>query len=159
MSESNPPKAQRILVPMDFSDAARVASRTALRLASLPEDLVHIFYTPGFYAKTTTDAALASNPFSDSAEVAGRHFLAWTQAEGCCGAVEILPPRGNGSAPGVADMAIRLQSTLIVLTRHKSRFWERLFGGGPAEELARIAPCPVHCVDGPSDLSHESEPP
>jgi nucleotide-binding universal stress UspA family protein len=151
MSESGRPNRQRVLVPMDFTEAARLALQTALRLARPPEDVVHLFYLPGFYAKTPEDVALGSNPFSNGAENAGKHLLAWTQSEGRTGVlVEMLPQMGVPDATIIADMAIRMRSTLIVLTRRKYTFWERLFGGCPCEQLPRIAPCPVHFVD-PAD--------
>jgi nucleotide-binding universal stress UspA family protein len=158
MSEPDKPNRQRVLVPMDFSESARLALKAALRLARPPKDVVHLFYVPGFYAKTTEDVALRSNPFRNGAENAGRHFLAWTQSEGSGVVVEILPQMGVAGATVVAGMAIQMRSTLIVLTRRQYTFWERLFGGCPAEELPRIAPCPVHFVDAAGETGHEPEP-
>ena len=147
MNEVTPPSRLRILVPMDFSEAARLALRTALRLARPPQDAVHILYTPGFYSKTTKDAAVTSNPFCNRAELAGRRFLAWTESEQSGVLVETLPQMGIPDATVISDMAIRMGSTLILLSRRKCGFWQRLFGGCLSEELLRIAPCPVHFVD------------
>ena len=149
MSESNPPKGQRILVPMDFSEAAHAALKTALRLARPPEDAVHILYMPGFYAKTTEDTALERNPFFSGMEFAGRHFLAWAEAEETGVVVETLPQMGRPDATVVADTAIRRGSTLLVLIRREYTFWERLWGNCPVEKLPRIAPCRIHFVGEP----------
>jgi len=157
MSESSTPNRQRILVPMDFSDAAHLALRTALRLARPPADVVHVFYMPGFYAKTTEDTALGGNPFRNGAEHAGKHFLASAESEGSGVVVEMLPETGIPDATVIANTAIRIGSTLIVLTKRKYTFWERLFGSCPAEKLPRIAPCPVHFVDASGETGHESE--
>jgi len=158
MSESSTPNCQRVLVPMDFSESARLAFKAALRLARPPEDVVHVLHMPGFYANTTEDAALGSNPFRNGSELAGKHFLAWTESEESGVVVEMLPQMGIPDATVIAEMAIRMGSTLIVLARRKYTFWERLFDGCPAEELPRIAPCPVHFVDAVGKTGHEPEP-
>jgi len=124
MSESVSAKRQRILVPMDFSEAARAALRTALRLARVPGDVVQVFYMPGFYAKTNEEAAVKSNPFCTGAEGAGQRFLAWAEAEGSGVQAETLPQMGIPDAGSVADMAIRMGSTLIVLARRNYTFWK-----------------------------------
>ncbi len=146
------PDRQRILVPIDFSESARAAFKATLRFARAQDDLIHVFYMPGFYAKTAEDTALLSNPFCKTAELARRHILAWTKSEESGILVETLAQTGMPDATAIANMAIRMGSTLIVLARRKYTFWERLFSGCPAEQLPRIAPCPVHFVD-PTNVS------
>lgn len=150
MSESSTPNRLRILVPMDFSEAARLALRTALRLAQPPEDVVNVFYTPGLYTKTTEDTALGQS-ISQQRGSWRKCFLAWTESEGNGVVVEMLPQMGRADATVIADMAIRMESTLIMLSRREYTFWQRLFGGCPTEKLSRIAPCPIHFVDAPDE--------
>lgn len=150
MSEVAAPSHLRILVPMDFSETACLALRTALRLAQPPEDVVHVFYTPGLYTKTTEDAALGQL-ISQRRGSWRKRFLAWTESEGNGVVVEMLPQMGRPDATVIAEMASRMESTLIVLSRRTYTFWERLFGGCPTEKLSRIAPCPTHFVDAPDE--------
>ncbi len=151
MSEATTPSYRRILVPMDFSEAARLALKTALRLAHPPDDVVHVIYTLGLYTKTTEDAALGLS-ISQQRGSWRKRFLAWTESEGLGVGVEMLPQIARADAVAIADTAFRMGTTLILLIRRKYTFWERLFGRCPTGELPRIAPCPTHFVDAP-DLS------
>jgi nucleotide-binding universal stress UspA family protein len=147
MSEINATAPQRILVPMDFSEAARAALRTALGLARSSEDVVQVFYLPGFYARTEEDVLLLSNPFSNGAESAGQRFRAWAEEEGFSARIETLPQIGIPDAEVIADMATRLASTLIVLTPRQYKIWERFIGRCPLNKVLRTAPCRVHLVN------------
>ena len=63
MNESAAPTQRRILVPLDFSEAARVALKTALRMANKADDTVFLFYVPGLYRRTAQDREALVNPF------------------------------------------------------------------------------------------------
>ena len=151
MSQITTSSRLRILVPMDFSEAARLALKTALRLAQPPDDVVHVIYTPGLYTKSTEDAELGQ-PISQQRGSWRKRFLAWTELEGLGVGVEMLTQIARADAVTIADTASRMGTTLILLIRRKYTFWERLLGRCPTEELPRIAPCQTHFVDAP-DLS------
>jgi nucleotide-binding universal stress UspA family protein len=147
MQVAQPLHQQRILVPMDFSETSRVAFRAALHLANTPGDVVHLFYMPGLYAKTADDAALLNNPFSNTAELSKQHLRTATKSEDSNVSVEILAQIGIPDANTIANMAIRMKSTLIVVAKRKCTLWERLFSGSVTNKLSRIARCPVHFVE------------
>lgn len=147
-----PPTRQRILVPMDYSEAACTVLKTAIRLADpAAGDVVQVLYVPGFYAKTREDASVGSNPFGSPAETAEQQFLTWAKAERPEVLVEALPRTGFADAPSIADAAIRAGTTLLVLAQRDYSLWERVRGKCPAATLPAIAPCPIHMVKRPTD--------
>lgn len=152
MSEPSRPSGRRILVPVDFSIPARQAVKSALRLARSPEDIVQLFYVPGFYGKAGADVPRERNPFRAGAEERAQALLAWARSEDSGVAIEVLPAAGTADATVVAGMAIRSGSTLLVVARHKYAFWERLLGECPADKVASVAPCLVLFAEGSDDV-------
>lgn len=133
---------------MDFSEAARVALKTALRVANKPEDVVFLFYVPGLYRRTAQDREALVNPFRvNIPETYGRQFLEWSRADNASGVrVEALPIMGLPDAGVIAEMARRTGSSLIVVVHRNNTLWQRLFGDCPNRTLARVAPCPMQIV-------------
>jgi nucleotide-binding universal stress UspA family protein len=148
MSESGTPTQQRILVPLDFSEAARVALKTALRVANKPDDTVFLFYVPGLYRRTAQDRDALVNPFRvNIPETYGLQFLDWTRADNASGVrVEALPLMGLPDAGVIAEMARRNGSSLIIVVHRNYTLWQRLFGDCPTRNLSRVAPCRVQVV-------------
>jgi nucleotide-binding universal stress UspA family protein len=149
MIESATPTQQRILVPLDFSEAARVALKTALRMANKPDDIVYLFYVPGLYQRTAQDREALVNPFRvNIPETYGRQFLEWARANSAtCARLEALPFMGLPDAGVIAEMARRTDSSLIIVVHRDYTLWQRLFGDCPTRKLPRIAPCKVEVVN------------
>jgi nucleotide-binding universal stress UspA family protein len=150
MIESASPNRRRILVPLDFSELARVALKTALRVANWHQDVVLLFYVPGLYRRTTQDREALVNPFRvNIPETYNQKFLDWSRADNPSGVlVETLPMMGRPDSNVIAEMARRTGSSLIIVVGRNYTIWQRLCGDCPIQTLPRVAPCPVQVVSG-----------
>jgi nucleotide-binding universal stress UspA family protein len=139
---------RRVLVPMDFSATARLALKTALGLACTPGDAVLLVYVPGLYRTTAEEKARMFSADSEGFLSVAEAMRLWAQPEAAPGVrVSVVPDMAEPSAAGIAQMAQRTDSSLIVLTKRSYSLLDRLFTGCPCSELPREALCPVCFVD------------
>jgi nucleotide-binding universal stress UspA family protein len=149
-----------IVVPFDFSDHAMEAVRKALELASDPT-LVHCLHVLPFIIPT--EPGVAWGMVDDGERL--RQALESMQAQ--------LPEREFGKLhidarfgdPGavVAERAKDLDAELIVIGSHGRSGLVRLMLGSVAEQVTRLAPCPVlvvklqpHAVETPEAVKSDS---
>ena len=138
------PTLRRVLVPVDFSTSTPAALTHAKELAAAygaSLDVLHVvseIALPGVYGLGTVDVA--------SPEVQARVREALTAAvEEAPGArVEAGTHVFVGfPARDIADFAALQQSDLIVMSTHGRTGLKRLLLGSVAENVVRLAPCPV----------------
>lgn len=142
-------KIRKILLPTDFSDCARLAQERAFRLARLYGAEVHFLHVVVLHDDNLT-APIST--FPESEEIS-RHLTAIAEEELLAlrrGAPDITSfshlRRGLAAAPTILDVANHENIDLIVLGAHGRRGWRRLLLGSVAEEVVRLARCPVLTV-------------
>jgi len=143
---------ERILVPIDFSWAAREAFTLAMRLSSHWKSAVILFYAPG---SDGNDEFLdyTGVPW-DRADVVGEAHgylsrFAETVVPGSSERVVIDALPADNAVRAVADACERHSPTLVVLGTHaRDRHrWSR----SRAERIARAVSCPVMMIRAPRE--------
>ena len=142
---------QRVLYPTDFSDCAAQALPFAIRFAEAHEatlHMLHVLVLHGMEASGADDLFPGEEEARDALRAAG---------EGKNGdRVKHVVKRGFAAAPVILDYAADGDMDLIVMSSHGRRGVRRLLLGSIAEEVIRLAPCPVltikHCREsGPEE--------
>lgn len=138
-------KKQKVVVPVDFSDASLEAVDVALQLVDAPSDiyLIHVLpklsvAEPGMIWDSVNDESRAEH-----VEQSLRKKLAGDTYEGVHIDVEFGDP-GNQ----IVKFAGRVSAELIVIPSQGRTGLERLLLGSVAERVARLAPCPVLVLRG-----------
>jgi nucleotide-binding universal stress UspA family protein len=136
---------KNILVPVDLSEASRLTVRWAAGFAEQLNAKMTIRYAPALLEE---NRCLKMNPSSHmQARAFGVKEIQWaTWANlGAVGAVEVdlLPELEGPDAHVLGRMLRRAGSDLIVMGMTRPSWWHRLMHGGVAEQLRRVAPCPV----------------
>jgi nucleotide-binding universal stress UspA family protein len=138
-------KKQKVVVPIDFSDASMEAVDVALQLAEQGDGvyLIHVLpklsvAEPGVVWDAVSDESRAAN-----VRESVRERLAGDQYESLHVDVEFGDP-GNQ----IVDFAERISADLIVIPCRGRTGIERLLLGSVAERVARLAPCPVLVLRG-----------
>lgn len=168
-------RIRKILIPTDFSDCSKSALDRAFFLARHYAAEVHFLHVVVLH----DDNPLAVSAFPESEEI---HRQLATAAEELLGKIRAGVPdletvthvrRGLAAAPAILDLALHEDIDLIVLGAHGRRGWRRFLLGSVAEEVVRLANCPVLTVRenekndvaapaglgpllAPIDFSHES---
>jgi nucleotide-binding universal stress UspA family protein len=143
---------ERILVPIDFSWAARDAFTLAMRLSSHWNSAVILFYAPG---SDGNDEFLdyTGVPWDRDDIVGEAHGylsrFAETVVPGSSERVILDAFPADDAVRAVAEACERHSPTLVVLGTHASdrRRWSR----SRAERIARAVPCPVMMVRAPRE--------
>jgi nucleotide-binding universal stress UspA family protein len=143
---------ERLLVPIDFSWAAREAFMLALRLACQWNSAIILFYAPG---SDGNDEFLdyTGVPWGRGDVVGEAHGhlsrFAETIAPGCSERIVIDALRADDPVRAVADACERHVPSLIILGTHgrDRRRWSR----SRAERIARAVSCPVMMVPAPRE--------
>lgn len=130
----------RILVPTDFSEAARHALLHAVHLASRYDAALHILHieevTEGYYER---DEDLRARNEAQMHELLEEQNLSGLQVEHSIEAGEVV-------APGILEYTAMHAPDLIVIGTQGRRRLKRLFMGSVAEEVVREATCPVMVI-------------
>ena len=141
------PKMQKILFPTDFSDCAQQAMNHAIFLAEQYGAELHLLHAVVLH----DDLKDALQSFPEAEDMYARvERLARSRA------AELLAPhrsdtlvvhevqrRGVAAAEVILDYARQEAVDLVVMGTHGRRGLGRLFLGSVAEEVVRLAPCPV----------------
>jgi nucleotide-binding universal stress UspA family protein len=143
---------ERILVPIDFSWAARDAFTLAMRLSSHWNSAVILFYAPG---SDGNDEFLdyTGVPWDRDDIVGEAHGylsrFAETVVPGSSERVIVDAFPADDAVRAVAEACERHSPTLVVLGTHARdrRRWSR----SRAERIARAVPCPVMMVRAPRE--------
>lgn len=143
---------ERILVPIDFSWAARDAFTLAMRLSSHWNSAVILFYAPG---SDGNDEFLdyTGVPWDRDDIVGEAHGylsrFAETVVPGSSERVILDAFPADDAVRAVAEACERHSPTLVVLGTHAHdrRRWSR----SRAERIARAVPCPVMMVRAPRE--------
>jgi nucleotide-binding universal stress UspA family protein len=139
---------RRILFPTDFSDCAEATLPHALFLAeSLPAEL-HLLNALVLQEFGIEDPAALLVPPEEIEEKLAELSLPHLEKVRAAGArrqLTILEAQKRGRAPGpvILDYASEHDIDMIVMGTHGRRGLRRFFLGGVAQEVVRLAPCPV----------------
>ncbi len=150
-SEPPPLEAiQRLLVPVDFSDASRLALRHAGELATTYDavlDLLHVVEEPPHPHFYTPIGGLKAADHQRELERRTRLELqSWLEHESVAPHQARCHVAVGRPASRIVEFAAQHGSDLLVLSTHGLSALERLLMGSTAEEVVRTAPCPVFTV-------------
>lgn len=150
--------ARRILVPVDFSPAARSALAHALELAvsfDASVEVLHVLWNPPPYVGF--EAISAQLPYG-----VNESFVSWVQRSAAAQMEQFLadvdePWRSRlrrrflqgDAAEVIVATAEQDHIDLIVMGTHGRRGLAHLLLGSVAEKVVRLAPCPVMTVRQP----------
>jgi len=139
------PGTRRILVPVEFGAASRVAVEHAARLANwLGASIVLLHVVERKYAEGFVDAAVYRNPVRQAEEERARRNL-WELAESLRRrGIAVRWVLGGGVAKReILRIAARLGVSLIVLAQRRRTAVERLLSGSISRHVVDGARCPV----------------
>lgn len=144
------PAIERILFPTDFSSCAAVAFEQALFLAEQLEAELHVLHVIALHDVDLSDP---DDRFPEIREIE-EHLDRVAQSDMRAlfdphreSALQIVRAHRRGVAPGpcILDYAREHEVDLIVMGTHGRRGVRRLVLGSVAEEVMRLAECPVLC--------------
>ena len=145
---------QRVLYPTDFSNCAAQALPYAIRFADVHGAELHMLHVLVLHGM---DVGEPGTMFPGEEEA--RSALLAAGGDAAQERVQHVVKRGFASAPAILDYAAENDIDLIVIASHGRRGVRRLFMGSVAEEVVRLAPCPVlaikQCKDPPQEVSVE----
>lgn len=137
-----------ILVPVDFTESSRSTVRWAAGFAGLLGAKITLRYAPGLLAeqpvaKPTQPAPL---PTTESKTLAFP-LAAWSNLPAFGPVVvDLLPEMEKPDAHILGQMLRRAESDLIVTSTPRYSWWHNLVHDPAAEQIRRVAPCPVLSV-------------
>lgn len=152
----------KILVPTDFSECARAALEQAVSLARQHRAELHFLHVMMSHDE---------DPYSLVYQVSDRNEVYRQQQELCAVQLERILGRQPAEglhleqhlrrafsvAPAILDFAAEEGVDFLVMGAHGRRGWRRFLLGSVAEEVVRLAPCPVLTVrqdSRPLDFTH-----
>lgn len=136
-------RPRRILVPTDFSESAELALAFAESVGAAwgaTLHLLHVYSVPAFPDGLGIGIDVVT-PIAQAAEAAMRTALAKHPALSEHASVQLGDPREV-----IVRVAKELPADLVVLGSHGRRGLARVLLGSVAEEVVRLAPCPVLVV-------------
>jgi nucleotide-binding universal stress UspA family protein len=146
-------KLDRILMPTDFSEASHAALDYALFLAEqhgAALDLLHVVVLHGSepydVAAQFPDADEVARRLQEIASSTMQELLAARRTDHL--EIREVHRRAITAAPAILDYAADEDVDLIVLGTHGRRGVRRFLLGSVAEEVVRLAPCPVLTIPG-----------
>lgn len=141
----------KILVPTDFSNCARAAFTQGLALARQHRAELHLLHVMMSHDE---------DPYSLVYQVSDQSTILQQQEELCRSTMEVLIDkhdteglevhrhlrRAFAAAPAILDFVAEQGVDLLVIGGHGRRGLRRFLLGSVAEEVVRLAPCPVLTV-------------
>jgi nucleotide-binding universal stress UspA family protein len=150
---------RKILVPTDFSAHADEAFRVACTLARLSKAEVILFHVAHPPAVVSEDGKLLANPGEANSVNLWDRFQSIHPVDAAVRVEHQVIVADKARAGHVLEMLDKLGCDLIVMGTH-GRSWlkHRLFGS-VAEEVVRLARCPVMVVKAPASVGipHQAE--
>jgi nucleotide-binding universal stress UspA family protein len=140
-------KFSKILFPTDFSPCADQAMEHAVYLSRKYETELHILHSAAIHAEITDYSGYVEKINAELKEAAKNKINSAIQAHK---AGDLRIKQILGSANSAGPMIIQYAETqgidLIVMGTHGRRGLGHLFLGSIAEEVVRLAPCPVFTI-------------
>lgn len=141
----------RILVAVDGSETSNKALTAALEMASYSNGMsvIRLIHVLDEMAFVTGLDPYAGNPYPFMREAGEKILaaaLAIVQSAGVQADTVLIDHLGAHLAETVAQQATTWNATLIVVGTHGRRGMGRLLMGSGAEQIIRLAPCPVLVV-------------
>jgi nucleotide-binding universal stress UspA family protein len=146
---ARPGHMERIVVPVDFSEHAKLALAYAVQLADVYEAKLHLLHVvdeviyPDFYPPVIPSGGSITEELRDQSLERMRGLL--SGFEGADAAVHV---RAGRAAPEIADFAEGQSADLVVMASHGLTGISHVLLGSVTEQLIRRAPCPVFTVKG-----------
>jgi nucleotide-binding universal stress UspA family protein len=144
-------RVERIVVPVDFSEHARLAVSYAIHLADAYGAELHLFHVvdeviyPDFYPPVLPSGGSITEELRDQSLERMRSLLSGFEAAEAKAAVHV---RAGRAAPEIADFAERQAADLVVIASHGLTGISHVLLGSVTEQLIRRAPCPVFTIKG-----------
>lgn len=145
------PNIERILCPVDLSDASRRAFDYALALAQVHEAELRAIQVVDLTAWT---GARAETMFevTEAMRTALEEELGWWTARALNGRTGVVTDLREGPVvASIVEAAVDASADLIVMGSHGKSGFERLALGSVTEKVLRKAPCPVLVVPAAAD--------
>ena len=145
---------KRILIAVDGSETSNKALSAALEMASYPGGksviaLIHVLDDMAYFTGIDPYAGQSRSVTSLMRE-AGEKILAdglkIVQSAGVQGETILVDRLGERLAETVAAKAVAWDASLVVVGTHGRRGIGRMLMGSGAEQIIRLAPCPVLVV-------------
>ena len=139
----------RVLVPVDFSDYAKLALAYAAELTSLFDAEMHLLHVvdevvyPDFYPPVMPSGGAVTDELREQSLERLKGLLQDVPASGRPAHVHV---RAGRAASAIADVASELQADLVVLASHGLTGLSHMLLGSVSEQVVRRAPCPVFTV-------------
>lgn len=142
-------EARRLLVPVDFSEHARLALSYARELATVYDAELHLLHIvddvvyPDFYPPVMPSGGALTDELRDQSMERMRLMLA---------SLDLLDTpthahvRGGRAAPTIAEFAEEISADLIVIASHGLTGLSHMLLGSVTEQVVRRSPCPVFTV-------------
>jgi nucleotide-binding universal stress UspA family protein len=146
---ASPDHVERIVVPVDFSEHAKLALAYAVQLADAYGAQLHLLHVvdevvyPDFYPPVIPSGGSITEELRDQSLERMRGLL--SGFEGADAAVHV---RAGRAAPEIADFAEGQSADLVVIASHGLTGISHVLLGSVTEQLIRRAPCPVFTVKG-----------
>jgi nucleotide-binding universal stress UspA family protein len=148
---------QRIIVPVDGSDASNLALDAALRIAREREGpgqvkLVHVVEEMAYLSGGSAYGAYSADMLGimrDAGNTILADALARAQASGVSAETQLYDKLGDRLSEVVGDLAQSWRADLVVVGTHGRRGMRRLLLGSGAEQIIRTAPVPVLVIRSP----------
>ena len=146
---------QRIIVPVDGSDASNLALDAALRIARDAGGqvrLVHVVEEMAYLSGGSAYGAYSADMLGimrDAGSTILSDALGRAQAAGVAADTQLYDKLGDRLSEVVADIAQSWNADLVVVGTHGRRGMRRLLLGSGAEQIIRTAPVPVLVIRSP----------
>jgi nucleotide-binding universal stress UspA family protein len=142
-------QVERVLVPVDFSDYAKLALAYAADLTSLFRAEMHLLHVvdevvyPDFYPPVLPSGGVVTDELREQSLERLKDLLQDVPPSGKPANVHV---RAGRAATAIADVAGELSADLIVLASHGLTGLSHILLGSVSENVVRRAPCPVFTV-------------
>lgn len=156
-------EARRLLVPVDFSEHARLALSYANELASVYDAELHLLHIvddvvyPDFYPPVMPSGGALTDELRDQSLESMRLMLSRLDLVDTKTRAHV---RGGRAAPTIAEFAEEISADLIVIASHGLTGLSHMLLGSVTEQVVRRSPCPVFTVKAfGKQLVHPASPP
>ena len=140
---------KKVLCPIDFSEPARAAMKTAVDVCKQNDAellLFHAYELPGY---TLPEGSVVASPrmLQDLADQAETHLEEWKKMAEAMGVRRVEVAKGIGEpAVEITELARERDLDLIILGTHGRTGLRHALMGSVAERVVRRAGCPVLTV-------------